>query len=67
LLTVTRGQSLERETYQKIISVETRGKVADDAKLNYGDVKYGETTNIVLDGRASLLTRDVRSRLSKRL
>jgi hypothetical protein len=50
-LTVTRaGQVLKSEAYTKTTTVETRGQVADDAKLDYVDVKYGETSQIVLDG-----------------
>ncbi len=51
-LTVTRaGKVLKREAYAKTITVETRGQVADDAgKLDYVDVKYGETTNFAQDG-----------------
>jgi hypothetical protein len=50
-LTVAKGgQVLKSESYTKTITVETKGQVAEDAKLDYVDVKYGETTNIVLDG-----------------
>lgn len=50
-LTVTRaGKVLKSMSYGKTITVETRGQVADDAKLDYVDVKYGETTNTVLNG-----------------
>ncbi len=50
-LTVQRGgKVLKRESYQKTITVETRGQVAEDAQLDTVDVKYGETTNVVLDG-----------------
>jgi hypothetical protein len=50
-LTVSRaGEVLKSESYSKRITVETRGQVADDAKLDSVDVKYGETTNVVLDG-----------------
>ena len=44
------GKVLKREAYAKTITVETRGQVADDAKLDYVDVKYGETTNFAQDG-----------------
>jgi hypothetical protein len=50
-LMVTRaGKVLKSEAFTKTITVETRGQVADDAKLDYVDVKYGETSQIVLDG-----------------
>jgi hypothetical protein len=50
-LTVAKaGQVLKSESYTKTITVETKGQVAEDAKLDYVDVKYGETTNTVLDG-----------------
>jgi hypothetical protein len=50
-LKVTRaGKVLKSETYKKTITVETKGQVAEDAKLDYVDVKYGETTSVVLDG-----------------
>ena len=50
-LTVTRaGNVLKRDVYAKTITLQTRGQVADDAKLDYVDVKYGETTNFVEDG-----------------
>lgn len=49
--TVTRdGRVISKRSYAKSISVETRGKVADDAKLDYVDVKYSETTTVVNDG-----------------
>jgi hypothetical protein len=50
-LTVTRaGKVLKSEAFTKTITIETKGQVADDAKLDYVDVKYGETTHVVLDG-----------------
>jgi hypothetical protein len=50
-LTVSKGGNvLKRESYSKTITVETRGQVAEDAKLDYVDVKYGETTSIERDG-----------------
>jgi hypothetical protein len=50
-LTVSKGGSvLKRESYNKTITVETRGQVAEDAKLDYVDVKYGETTSVERDG-----------------
>jgi hypothetical protein len=50
-LTVTRaGQVLKSESYAKTTTVETRGQVANDARLDDVLVKYGETSQIVLDG-----------------
>lgn len=50
-LTVSRGGTvIKRESYGKTITVETRGQVAEDAKLDYVDVKYGEVTTIERDG-----------------
>ena len=50
-LTVSRGGSVvKRESYGKTITVETRGQVAEDAKLDYVDVKYSQTTTIDRDG-----------------
>jgi hypothetical protein len=50
--TVARGgKVLSRRSYAKAITVETRGKVADDAKLDYVDVKYSEKTTVVNDGQ----------------
>jgi hypothetical protein len=49
-LTVSRaGKVLKRESYTKTITVDTKGQLADDAKLDTVDVTYGETTNVVLD------------------
>ena len=49
--TVTRGgRVLSKRSYAKSITVETRGKVADDAKLDHVDVKYSEKTTVVTDG-----------------
>lgn len=50
-LTVARGgKVLKKESYKKTIAVDTKGQVADDAKVDYVDVTYSETTNLVLDG-----------------
>lgn len=50
-LTVARGgKVLKKESYKKTITVDTKGQVADDAKVDYVDVTYSETTNVVLDG-----------------
>ena len=50
--TVTRGgKGLSKRSYAKSITVETRGKVADDARLDYVDVKYSEKTTVVTDGQ----------------
>jgi hypothetical protein len=49
--TVTRGgKVISKRSYAKSVSVETKGKVADDAKLDYVDVKYSETTTVISDG-----------------
>ena len=49
--TVTRaGKVLSRRSYAKSTTVETKGRVADDAKLDYVDVRYSETTTVVSDG-----------------
>jgi hypothetical protein len=50
-MTVARGgQVLTRRSYAKTINVETKGQVADDAKLDYVDVRYSETTVVEHDG-----------------
>lgn len=50
-LTVTRGgKVLSKRSYAKTITVETKGQVADDAKLDFVDVRYSETTVLVADG-----------------
>jgi len=50
-MTVTRGGAvLSKRSYAKTITVETKGRVADDAKLDYVDVRYGETTVVENDG-----------------
>jgi hypothetical protein len=50
-LTVTRaGKVLKSQSFTMTTTVETKGQVADDAKLDYVDVKYGETLNAVVDG-----------------
>ncbi len=67
-MTVERGgKVLTKRSYAKTITVETKGQVADDAKLDYVDVRYGETTVVEHDGlrytsHATRLTRiDMRS------
>jgi hypothetical protein len=50
-LTVARGgKVLKSMSYSKTTAVDTKGQVADDAKLDSVDVTYSETTNTVLDG-----------------
>jgi hypothetical protein len=50
-MTVARGGNvLTKRSYAKTITVETKGKVADDAKLDSVDVRYGETTVVDHDG-----------------
>jgi hypothetical protein len=50
LLVSKDGSVLKKESYTKTTTVETRGKVADDAKLDTVEVKYSEATSVVLDG-----------------
>lgn len=50
-MTVARGgQVLTKRSYAKTVNVETKGQVADDAKLDYVDVRYSETTVVEHDG-----------------
>ena len=50
-MTVARGgKVLTKRSYAKTITVETKGQVADDAKLDSVDVTYRETTVVEHDG-----------------
>lgn len=50
-MTVARGgKVLTKRSYAKTITVDTKGQVADDAKLDFVDVSYRETTVVEHDG-----------------
>ncbi|HEV7493933.1 hypothetical protein [Baekduia sp.] len=67
-MTVTRGgKVLAKRGYAKTVTMDTRGQVADDAKLDTVEVHYSETTVVDLDGvhytgyGTRLMTVDMRS------